>query len=141
MVGIIPPNPKRFGGFLLPLLLLENLFNVELAHLKFKEKYVFDVKYMKDGSNCGKILEYDKYLKKCEDLEITSGQMKFDEMTSYSNNKREKDIKKIINYIVENNDKEQIEHYVDYHNYMIYEIYYEKKRIIRLTIGYTLYIL
>jgi hypothetical protein len=35
--------------------------------------------------------------------------MRFDEMTFYSNNKGEKlekDIKKIINHIVENNDKE-----------------------------------
>lgn len=64
--------------------------------------------------------------KKCEDLGIISGQMRFDEMTFYSNNKGEKlekDIKKIINHIVENNDKEQTEHYVDYRNYMIYEIY------------------
>lgn len=47
------------------------------------------------------------------------------DMTSYSDeegNELEKDIEKIINRIVESNDKDKIEHYADYRNYMTYEI-------------------
>lgn len=101
------------------------LINAELARLKFKSKYAFDVKYVKDGSDYGKILEYASYLKECEELGTTSGQMTLDAMTSYSDDKGEeleKDIRKIINRIVGSNDKEQIEHYADYRNYMTYEI-------------------
>ena len=101
------------------------LINAELARLEFKSKYAFDVKYVKDGSDYEKILEYAKYLKERESLGTVSGQMTFDTLTSYSDDKGEeleKDIKKIINRIVESNDKEQIEHYADYRNYMTYEI-------------------
>ena len=80
---------------------------------------------MKDVSDYEKILEYAKYLKERESLGTVSGQMTFDTLTSYSDDKGEeleKDIKKIINRIVESNDKEQIEHYADYRNYMTYEI-------------------
>lgn len=101
------------------------LINAELARLDFKSKYEFEVKYVKDGSDYEKILEYAKYLKERENLGSTTGQMTFDEMTMYSNDKveeLEKNIRKIINRIVESNDKEQIEHYADYRNYMTYEI-------------------
>lgn len=101
------------------------LINAELARLKFKAKYEFDVKYVKDGSDYEKILEYAKYLKEREELGTASGQMTLDVMTAYSDeegNKLEKDIEKIINRIVESNDRDQIEHYADYRNYMSYEI-------------------
>lgn len=101
------------------------LINAELARLKFKAKYEFDVKYVKDGSDYEKILEYAKYLKEREELGTASGQMTLDTMTSYSDeegNELEKDIEKIINRIVESNDKDKIEHYADYRNYMTYEI-------------------
>jgi hypothetical protein len=101
------------------------LMNAELARLKFKSKYAFDVKYVKDGSDYGKILEYASYLKESEELGTTSSQMTFDAMTSYSDDKGEeleKDIREIINQIVGSNDKNQIEHYADYRNYMTYEI-------------------
>ncbi|WP_458413033.1 SbcC/MukB-like Walker B domain-containing protein [Schinkia sp. CFF1] len=101
------------------------LINAELARLKFKSKYAFDVKYVKDGSDYGKILEYASYLKEREELGTTSSQMTFDAMTSYSDDKGEeleKEIRKIINRIVGSNDKDQIEHYADYRNYMTYEI-------------------
>lgn len=101
------------------------LMNAELAHLDFKSTYEFDVKYVKDGSDYEKILEYAKYLKEREDLGTVTGQMTFDTLTSYSDDKGEeldKEIKKIINRIGESNDKEQIEHYADYRNYMTYEI-------------------
>jgi hypothetical protein len=101
------------------------LINAELARLKFKSKYAFDVKYVKDGSDYGKILEYANYLKEREELGTTSSQMTFDAMASYSDDKGEdleKDIREIINRIVGSNNKDQIEHYADYRNYMTYEI-------------------
>ncbi|QSX05587.1 hypothetical protein JYG23_13050 [Sedimentibacter sp. zth1] len=101
------------------------LINAELARLKFKSKYEFDVKYVKDGSDYEEILDYAKYLKECGELGTTSEQMTLDALTSYSNDKGEeleKNIRNIINRIIENNDKDQIEHYADYRNYMTYEI-------------------
>lgn len=101
------------------------LINAELARLRFKAKYEFDVKYVKDGSDYEKILEYAKYLKEREELGTTSGQMTLDAMTTYSNEEGkelEKDIENIVNRIVESNDKDKIEHYADYRNYMTYEI-------------------
>ncbi|MBO2536541.1 SbcC/MukB-like Walker B domain-containing protein [Rummeliibacillus suwonensis] len=101
------------------------LINSELARLKFKSKYAFDIKYVKDGSDYGKILEYANYLKEREELGTTPSQLTFDSMTSYSNDKGEeleREIRKIINRIIENNDKNQIEHFADYRNYMTYEI-------------------
>lgn len=102
-----------------------NLINAELARLKFKAKYEFDVEYVKDGSDYEMILEYAKYLKEREELGTESGQMTLDSMTKYSDDKGEeleKNIEKIINRIVESNDKDCIEHYADYRNYMTYEI-------------------
>ena len=51
--------------------------------------------------------------------------MTLDALTSYSDDKGEsleQDIKKIINVSWRANDKEKIEHYADYRNYMTYEI-------------------
>lgn len=101
------------------------LINAELARLEFKSKYEFEVKYVKDGSDYEKILEYARCLKEREALGTASGQLTIDSMLSYSDEKEEeleREIKKIINRIVEHNDKEQIEHYADYRNYMTYEI-------------------
>lgn len=101
------------------------LINAELARLDFKSKYEFDVKYVKDGSDYEKILEYAKYLKEREELGATKEQITFDEITSYSidtGEELEQNIRKIINNIVDSNDKEQIEHFADYRNYMTYEI-------------------
>ncbi|MGN6715263.1 SbcC/MukB-like Walker B domain-containing protein [Anaerocolumna jejuensis] len=101
------------------------LINAELSRLKFKSKYEFEVKYVKDGSNYEKILEYAKYLKEREDLGTSSGQMTLTMLTNYSDDKgeeMEKEIRKIINSIIDSNNKDQIEHYADYRNYMTYEI-------------------
>lgn len=101
------------------------LINAELARLEFKSKYAFDVKYVKDGSDYEKILEYAKYLKEREALGATSGQMIMEGLSTYSDaqgEELEKNIKTIINRIVESNDREQIERYADYRNYMTYEI-------------------
>lgn len=99
--------------------------NAELKMLDFKSVYSFDVNYIKDGSDYEKILEYAKYLKEREELGTTDGQMTFESMTMYSNDRGEeleKEIKRIISKIVSSNDKEQIERFADYRNYMNYEI-------------------
>ena len=99
--------------------------NAELKMLDFKSVYSFDVNYIKDGSDYEKVLEYAKYLKEREELGTTDGQMTFESMTMYSNDRGEeleKEIKRIISKIVSSNDKEQIERFADYRNYMNYEI-------------------
>ena len=99
--------------------------NAELSRLDFKAVYEFDVKYVKDGSNYEKILEYAKYLKEREELGSLDGQIMLDGITSYSNDKGEEleeEIKNVIDKIVSSKDQEQIEHYADYRNYMNYEI-------------------
>lgn len=101
------------------------LINVELSRLKFKSKYEFDVKYAKDGSDYEKILEYAKYLKEHEDLGANPNQMILQSLTTFTYDSGmvlEKEIRKIINRIIDSNDKEQIEKYADYRNYMVYEI-------------------
>lgn len=101
------------------------LINAELSRLKFKSKYEFEVKYVKDGSDYEKILEYAKYLKEREDLGTSTDQMIFTTFTTFSDDKGEeleKEIRKIINSIIDSNDKDKIEHYADYRNYMTYEI-------------------
>ncbi|MDD4681306.1 MAG: SbcC/MukB-like Walker B domain-containing protein [Clostridia bacterium] len=101
------------------------LINAELSRLKFKSKYEFEVKYVKDGSDYEKILEYAKYLKEREELGITSTQMTLSTLTTFTDDEGielEKEIRKIINRIIDSNDKEQIEKYADYRNYMVYEI-------------------
>lgn len=101
------------------------LINAELARLKFKSKYEFSVKYVKDGSDYEKILDYAHYLKEREELGVARGQLTFDSIKLYSDEKGEElenDIRKIISRIVESNEKEQIEHFADYRNYMNYEI-------------------
>lgn len=101
------------------------LINAELSRLDFKSVYSFSVNYVKDGSDYEKIIEYAKYLKEREDMGARESQMTFDAMTAYSNDKGEEleqNIKRIINRIVSSNDKEQIERFADYRNYMNYEI-------------------
>lgn len=101
------------------------LINAELARLDFKSVYEFEVRYIKDGSDYEKILEYARYLKEREELGTADGQMTFDTLTSYSDDRGdelEEEMKKIINRIVSSDDREKIERYADYRNYMNYEI-------------------
>lgn len=101
------------------------LINAELSRLKFKSKYEFYVEYVKDGSDYEKILECAQYLKEREALGASAGQMTLTTFTKFSDDKGEeleKEIRNIINHIIDSNDKDQIEHYGDYRNYMTYEI-------------------
>ena len=101
--------------------------NAELAKLNFATKYQFDVHYVKDGSEYAKIIEYAKYLDEREQLgdRSGSGQMTLDMLTSVSNDdgeQLEKELKQIINRIIEKNNEETIARFADYRNYMTYEI-------------------
>lgn len=99
--------------------------NAELAKLNFSTKYQFDVHDVKDGSEYAKIIEYAKYLDEREKLGDTSGQMTFGMLTSVSDEEGEqleKDLKQIINRIIEKNSEEIIARFADYRNYMTYEI-------------------
>ena len=101
------------------------LINAELSRLNFTAKYSFEVKYVKDGSDYEKILEYARYLKEREELGTASGQMTLDALTVTSDKEGEaleQEIRKIINRIVKSNDRDKIEQYADYRNYMTYEI-------------------
>lgn len=99
--------------------------NAELAKLNFTTKYQFDVHYVKDGSEYAKIIEYARYLDEREKLGGASGQMTFAMLTSVSDEegeKLEKDLKQIINRIIEKSSEETIARFADYRNYMTYEI-------------------
>ena len=101
--------------------------NAELSKLHFAAKYQFDVHYVKDGSEYAKIIEYAKYLDEREKLgdRSGSGQMTFDMLTSVSDDegeRLEKELKQIINRIIEKNSEETIARFADYRNYMTYEI-------------------
>lgn len=101
--------------------------NAELVKLNFATKYQFDVHYVKDGSEYAKIIKYAKYLDEREKLGdySGSGQMTFDMLTSVSNDEGEqleKELKQIINRIIEKNSEETIARFADYRNYMTYEI-------------------
>ncbi len=101
------------------------LINAELAKLKFSTKYQFDVNLVKDASEYAKVIEYAKYLDEREQLGGTKGQAVFSMFTVYSDEdaeRLEKDIKDIINGIINKNKDEAIEKFADYRNYMTYEI-------------------
>lgn len=108
---------------------LEDLkqINAELGKLNFSTKYQFDVHYVKDGSEYAKIIEYAKYLDEREKLgdRSGSGQLTFEMLTSVSDEEGEqleKELKQIINRIIEKNSEETIARFADYRNYMTYEI-------------------
>lgn len=99
--------------------------NAELSKLNFATKYQFDIHYVKDGSEYAKIIAYAKYLDEREQLGDTSGQMTFDMLTKVSDEEGEeleRQLKQIINRIIEKNNDETIAHFADYRNYMTYEI-------------------
>ena len=93
--------------------------------LDFSAKYQFDVHYVKDGTEYAKIIEYARYLEEREQLGSSDGQMTFGMFTSVSDEEGEhleKELRKIINRIIEKNSEETIARFADYRNYMTYEI-------------------
>ncbi|MCD7805931.1 MAG: hypothetical protein LUH19_01160, partial [Lachnospiraceae bacterium] len=97
--------------------------NKELRKLRFSTKYQFDVRLLDDRSDYAKILNYAEYLQRTNDL--GDGQINFSMLTEYSEEEtetREKEIRELINRIIEKNDVAEMERFADYRNYMSYEI-------------------
>jgi len=97
--------------------------NRELRKLKFATKYQFDVNLLDDKSEYAKILRYAEYLKKTN--KVDDGQLVFGNLYGYENDEieiREREIKEIINRIIDKNDLGVIKSFADYRNYMSYEI-------------------
>lgn len=97
--------------------------NKELRKLKFSTRYQFDVNLLNDKSDYAKILRYAEYLKKVN--KVDDGQMVFGSLYGYEDDEieqREKEIKEIINRIIDKNDVGMIRDFADYRNYMSYEI-------------------
>jgi predicted transcriptional regulator len=97
--------------------------NKELRKLQFSTKYQFDVKMLNDNSDYAKILRYAEYLQETNNM--SDGQMTFTSLMGYENDEvetREKEIRDIINKIIEHNDISEIKKFADYRNYMSYEI-------------------
>lgn len=97
--------------------------NKELRKLQFATKYQFDVSLLDDKSEYAKILRYAEFLKKTN--KVDDGQMVFGNLYGYEDEEvetREKEIKEIINRIIDKNDIGIIQTFADYRNYMSYEI-------------------
>ena len=97
--------------------------NKELRKLKFSTRYQFDVNLLDDKSDYAKILRYAEYLKKVN--KVDDGQMVFASLYGYEDDEieqREKEIREIINRIIDKNDMGMIRDFADYRNYMSYEI-------------------
>ena len=76
-----------------------------------------------DKSDYAKILRYAEYLKKVN--KVDDGQMVFASLYGYEEDEieqREKEIREIINRIIDKNDMGAIQDFADYRNYMSYEI-------------------
>ena len=97
--------------------------NKELRKLRFSTKYQFDVKMLSDSSDYAKILRYAEYLQESNDM--GDGQIILAAVSGYDSDEvesREKEIKDIINKIIEKNDMTEMRRFADYRNYMSYEI-------------------
>lgn len=97
--------------------------NKELRKLQFATKYQFDVSLLDDKSDYAKILRYAEYLKKTN--KVDDGQLVFGSLYGYEDDEieqREREIKEIINRIIDKNDVGVIQSFADYRNYMSYEI-------------------
>lgn len=97
--------------------------NKELRKLQFSTKYQFEVKMLSDNSDYAKILRYAEYLQETNNM--ADGQMAFTGLMGYGNDEvesREREIRDIINKIIDHNDITEIKKFADYRNYMSYEI-------------------
>ncbi|MDE6313037.1 MAG: hypothetical protein K2M46_05360 [Lachnospiraceae bacterium] len=97
--------------------------NKELRKLQFSTKYQFDVKMLNDNSDYAKILRYAEYLQETNNM--SDGQMTFTSLMGYESDEvetREREIRDIINKIIDHNDIAEIKKFADYRNYMSYEI-------------------
>ncbi len=97
--------------------------NKELRKLQFSTRYQFDVRLLNDNSEYARILRYAEYLQKTNNM--ADGQMTLTSLMGYENEEveeQEREIRNIINKIIEKNDNSEIKKFADYRNYMSYEI-------------------
>ncbi len=97
--------------------------NKELRKLQFSTKYQFDVKLLSDNSDYAKILRYAEYLQETNNM--SDGQLTLTSLMGYEDDEveaREREIRDIINKIIDHNDMAEIKKFADYRNYMSYEI-------------------
>lgn len=97
--------------------------NKELRKLQFSTKYQFEVKLLDDKSDYAKVLRYAEYLQETNNL--ADGQFSLTGLMGYDDDeveKREKEIRDLINRMIDSDDKTEIESFADYRNYMSYEI-------------------
>ena len=117
--------------------------NKELRKLRFSTRYQFDVRMLTDDSDYAKILKYAEYLKTSNDLFDDQVSMEAAGHGIYEKDeieKRENEIKSIINKIIDKNDVGEIKRFADYRNYMSYEIIVNNEEIkdgkLSKTVGY-----
>ena len=97
--------------------------NKELRKLQFSTKYQFEVKLLDDKSDYAKVLRYAEYLQETNNL--ADGQFSLTGLMGYDDDeveKREKEIRDLINRMIDSDNRTEIESFADYRNYMSYEI-------------------
>lgn len=97
--------------------------NRQLKKLQFSTTYQFDVKNVTGTSDYARILDYADYLEKTN--RIDNGQIMIGAVAGYDENeaeKREKEIKEIINRVISKNNDDMLNDFADYRNYMEYEV-------------------
>lgn len=97
--------------------------NRQLKKLQFSTTYQFYVKNVTGTSDYARILDYADYLKKTN--RIDDGQIMIGSVIDYDENeaeKREREIKEIINRVIAKNNDDMLNDFADYRNYMEYEV-------------------
>ncbi len=104
--------------------------NKELRKLKFETMYRFDVRFLNDQTDFAKILRYAEFLQETGDM--GAGQRTITEAFGYDTQdveRHEKEIRAIINRLIDQDDTREIQKYADYRNYMSYEIIINKEGV------------
>ncbi|MDY5653179.1 MAG: SbcC/MukB-like Walker B domain-containing protein [Erysipelotrichaceae bacterium] len=97
--------------------------NRQLKKLQFSTTYQFDVKNVSGTSDYARILDYADYLKKTNNID--DGQIMITSVTGYDESeaeKREEEIKEIIDRVISKNNDDMLNNFADYRNYMEYEV-------------------
>lgn len=97
--------------------------NRQLKKLQFSTTYQFDVKNVSGTSDYARILDYADYLKKTNNID--DGQIMITSVAGYDESeaeKREEEIKEIIDRVISKNNDDMLNNFADYRNYMEYEV-------------------
>lgn len=95
--------------------------NKELRKMNFQKEYEFVVDFVNDSSNYKKILDYAKYMKKTNRIDDRYTLESIMEYPEEEWLRLEEDVKEIINDLLQKSN-EELDAFVDYRNYMTYEI-------------------